>query len=125
MRYMKLNLFLIFSLYVTSIHAQNWLNDNVPGTDMTYRQFYYYRNLNNNMNRIRNPEKVSGPGVDFRGSLKIETDSKKNKKYFVFIRNCGKVELQIHENIDEKRLRSGTPVVLKMTRCNVLDWNIY
>ena len=128
---MKKLLILIFILSGTAL-AQNRFSDRVPGRDYTVREFLLQRALINKLNKTANPPELNGKGMTFYGTVKIRKEqvkqedgsTKEEKKYKVFIRNCGDIELNKKDEDSMKKLKNGTRVKLNLagSSCKVTDW---
>jgi hypothetical protein len=117
-------LFVCIFLISQPLFAYNKL---IPGKNYSVRYFQIYRELIKNA-KEKDETKLKGAGFEFTGSVTIEENKEtKLKKYFTFIRNCGKVELPSLDEKEMKKVHNGTAITLlfKESRtCIVSDWKV-
>lgn len=117
-------LFVCIFLISQPLFAYNKL---IPGKNYSVRDVQVYKELIKNA-RTKDEIKLKGTGFEFTGSVTIEENKEtKLKKYFTFIRDCGKVELPVLEEKEMKKVHNGTSITLlfKESRtCIVSDWKV-
>ena len=122
---------LVLSLTTGSIFAFNY-SDKVPGKNYTYRDFLLNRALIRKIQKNSNPNQLNGSGMEFYGTVKITTEEikkdgggwEKKKKYQVYVRNCGNIDLPEKNEDIMKKVFNGTRVKLTLSgsSCKVSDW---
>jgi hypothetical protein len=124
---------LVFSINIQFARANDF-NKKVPGRDYTVRDFFIQRSMTQQILQQHQVKEASGVGVEFMSSVTIKTETKNDanglpittKKYFVYNRDCGNVELPEKEGID--KLKQGQSVKYKfkgMNNCGVQDWRVW
>lgn len=112
--------------------AVNW-DDKVKGTNQTLREVIIQRNMINNAIRENQKKKneLNGLGNEFSGPVEISSaatpQEPTKKSYKVYIRGCGKVELNQKSQEEMEKLKPGSIVKLRFTgsrTCQVSDWSL-
>lgn len=119
----KIVLFSIFLICSNQVLAQSSLNS---------REIRLYKELLNK--KYQNQQDLKGVGLEFVGSLQIEETSSqkdnqkiKEKKFFTYIRNCGKVSLPELDEKQMKNARQGSSLTIRFKEsrsCIVNEWKL-
>lgn len=124
--------FLISSIFSNLAIAQINLNDKVPNRNYTYRELLLQRAFTRQMMQNSRPKEMEGVGVTSNGIIKIKKEKnkegKEEKKYLVFKRGCGDIELPDDDKEKLDKLRSGTRIKYRMkaTRsCDIASWEVF
>lgn len=93
------------------------------------REYYLMKNLSNKVKELSQSDELKGVGNIFISNVEItesstsqEKNSKTEKKYKAFVRNCGKIELP---NKDIKNLKNNDRIRIRFEsygNCKVSDW---
>ena len=123
--------FLIFS--INAFSDDNFFNRRVPNRDYTVRDLILQRAITRQLlNQNKKPE-AKGVGIEFMSAVTIKTETKSEngqnittKKYYVYNRNCGSIQIPEKEGID--KLKNGQSIKYKfkgMNNCSVEDWRVW
>ena len=130
----KTIIYLLFSLIFSSLaFGQTNLNRLVPGKDYTYRELLLQRAYTKQLLNSNKEKELDGSGVEYNGNLKIikekNKEGKEEKKYYVFRRGCGDIEIKEKENEKKlEKLSNGVRIKFRLSgsrSCDIKGWKVF
>lgn len=101
----------------------------VPGKNYTYRQLLLQRSFTRQLRANSKEPELNGVGVTYNTNLKIkeveDKEGKMVKKYYLYSRNCGDIEMPEDDKEKLEKIPNGTRLKFRLkgaSSCEISDW---